>query len=422
MPDPQILAARVVLEVLEGRNLNQALQGALSRLALTPQQRAAVQDMSYGTLRFYGRLAAILEKLAPKPVTDAEIRCLLLVALYQLIYGKTREYAVVNEAVKSARATGKSWATGFVNGVLRNFQRKQEALLADVDKLAPARFSHPKWWIDKLREQYPQDWERILQVNNTHPPMTLRINRRYTNVDAYLALMEERGLKAQSLGGEAILLESPVSVEKLPHFSDGWVSVQDAGAQYAAQLLDVKEGMRVLDACAAPGGKAAHLLESHDVELTALDNDGERLKRVEENLARLHLQAHTSVGDASKPDAWWDGKPFDRILADVPCSASGVVRRHPDIKWLRRPSDIAKFAVTQGEILDALWHVLAIGGKLLYATCSVFAEENQKQIAAFQQRHPDAELILPAECQSLHGQLLPDAHHDGFFYALLSKR
>jgi 16S rRNA (cytosine967-C5)-methyltransferase len=422
LPDPQILAARTVIEVLEGRNLNQALQTMLSHHSLTPQQRAAVQDMSYGTVRYYGRLAGILEKLAPKPVTDPEIRCLLLVGLYQLIYGKTREYAVVNEAVKSARATGKSWATGFVNGVLRNFQRKREELLADVDKQAPARFSHPKWWIDKLRSQYPQEWERILQMNNSHPPMTLRVNRRHTDADSYLELLKEQDLQAEFLGGEAIQLNAPVSVEKLPHFADGWVSVQDAGAQYAAHLLDVKDGMRVLDACAAPGGKSAHLLENCDVELTAMDNDGERLKRVEENLARLNLQARTVVGDAANPDAWWDGKPFDRILADVPCSASGVVRRHPDIKWLRRPSDIAKFASTQAEILDALWKVLARGGKLLYATCSVFAEENQNQVAAFRHRHPDAELISPSEGQDLHGQLLPDAHHDGFFYALLFKR
>jgi 16S rRNA (cytosine967-C5)-methyltransferase len=418
LPDPQILAARAVLEVLEGRNLNQALQGILNRHALAPQQRAAVQDMSYGALRFYGRLAAVLEKLAPKPVTDSGIRCLLLVALYQLIYGKTREYAVVNEAVKSARATGKAWATGFVNGVLRNFQRKREAVLDEVDKGLPARFSHPGWWIQKLREQYPHDWERILQVNNAHPPMTLRVNVRRANVDAYLALLKEQGLPAEFLGGEAIQLEAPVSVDKLPHFSEGWVSVQDAGAQRAAHLLDAGEGMRVLDVCAAPGGKTAHLLECFDVDLTAVDNDAERMKRVEENLARLHLQARTVVGDGANPAAWWDGKPFDRILADVPCSASGVVRRHPDIKWLRRPSDIAKFAAAQGQILDAMWQVLARGGKLLYATCSVFAEENQQQITAFQHRHPDAEWLS----QDLLGQLLPDAHHDGFFYALLSKR
>ncbi|MBU1979676.1 MAG: 16S rRNA (cytosine(967)-C(5))-methyltransferase RsmB [Gammaproteobacteria bacterium] len=422
MIESQRLASTAVSQVLAGRNLNQVLQSLLPRHSLlTPQQRAAAQDMSYGTLRFYGQLRAILDLLLQKPIQDAAVRSLLLVALYQLQYSRSAEHAVVDHAVRAAETLKKPWAKGLVNAVLRNFLRQRISLLEQAAASEEGRYSHPQWWIDKLRRQYPDDWATQLEINNQHPPMTLRVNTRATSTEAYLDLLHQQGIEGQQVGENAILLDQPVSVDKLPGFGEGVSSVQDAGAQFAARLLDVADGMRVLDACAAPGGKAAHLLELARIELTALDSDPVRLKKIEQTLQRLKLEAHCLTGNAARPEEWWDGKPFQRILADVPCSASGVVRRHPDIKWLRREVDIAAFAAQQAEILDALWRVLGSGGKLLYATCSVFAEENQQQIAQYLVRHEDAQCLPLSLSTMKDGQLTPNHQHDGFFYALLLK-
>jgi 16S rRNA (cytosine967-C5)-methyltransferase len=382
-----------------------------------------LQDLSYGTLRHYAALRAVLDALLQKPLQDEKIRCLLLVALYQLVHTHAQPHAVVDHAVRvTVQALRKTSAKGLVNAILRNFLRQREALLSSTASVSEeARLGHPQWWIDKLREQHPLAWEEILACGNQHPPMTLRVNRRLGDVEAYLAQLTRAGIAAHGLSRSAILLDQPVAVGRLPGFADGLVSVQDGGAQLAAELLDVADGMRVLDACAAPGGKTLHLLELADLDLTALDHDAKRLRKVEQNLGRLGLRAQCVVGDAASPRTWWDGKPFQRILADVPCSASGVVRRHPDIKWLRRESDIAQFAAQQAIILDALWLCLEQGGKLLYVTCSVFAEENQQQIAAFLARHANARLLpLPGHADR-DLQLLPNQEHDGFYYALLAK-
>jgi 16S rRNA (cytosine967-C5)-methyltransferase len=289
-----------------------------------------------------------------------------------------------------------------------------------VDEVA--RYSHPQWWIDKLRLQYPNSYQKILKANNQRPSMTLRVNRQKIDVDEYLSLLDENGLSEQRLWDNAVKLIKPVAVEKLPGFSAGLVSIQDAGAQLAAPFLDVHNGMRVLDACAAPGGKSTHLLEMADIALTVLDNDPERLARVEQNLNRIKVKATKLIcGDAAQPAQWWDGKPFDRILADVPCSASGVVCRHPDIKWLRRESDLQNFSTNQQKILNALWSILKKRGKLLYATCSIFAEENKLQIEAFLSQHPNARQLPLDQTNMIKGQLLPNSQHDGFFYALLQK-
>lgn len=423
MLEVQRHASRAVALALAGRSLTQTLDGVWRQHPLlTPQQRAAIRDLSYGTLRHYGRLQALLALLLRAPASDEDLRCLLLVALFQLSYSKAAAHAVVDHAVKTAVVLGKTSAKGLVNAVLRNFLRNRLALLDQADASGEvARYSHPQWWIDKLRAQYPGQWQEILLAGNQHPPMTLRVNRRRTSTEAYLALLQANGMVAERLGEWAVRLAQPVAVDRLPGFGDGLVSVQDAGAQQAAPLLDAQAGMRVLDACAAPGGKAGHLLESADLELTALDLDALRLHKVEENLTRLGLAARCLAGDAALPEQWWDGTPFQRILADVPCSASGVVRRHPDIKWLRRETDLGLFAEQQRRILDALWRCLARDGKLLYVTCSVFAEENQLQLAAFAARHPDAR-VLPLAGGSEHDlQLLPDSQHDGFYYALLAK-
>src|SRR5574340_244801 len=416
MQNIQLAAAAVAQQVLAtGRNLNQALDEALrKRAAWTPAQRAALQDLSYGTLRFYGQLHALLSLLLHKPLADERVRFLLLVALYQLQHGKSAQHAVVDHAVRAAQSSNPHTG-GLVNAILRNFLRNQAALLEQAARDEEGRYSYPQWWIDELRAQYGERSTAILEAGNRHPPMTLRVNRRRGTTQEYLALLTQQDISARLIGDDstgfgALQLDKPVPVDKLPGFFAGLVSVQDAGAQYAARLLDVHDGMRVLDACAAPGGKAAHILESAAVELVAVD------------LQRLELSAQLVVGDAARPEQWWDRKPFQRILADVPCSASGVVRRHPDIKWLRRRADIAGFASQQLDILRALWRLLAQDGKLLYATCSVFRQENEQVIAAFLAQQPDARRLPAALPENSNGQMLPNDQHDGFFYALLHKQ
>ena len=422
MQQVQLAASRAVQRVLCGRNLDQVLEEERQAAPdFSLQQRAALQDLSYGTMRHYGLLVGVLMQLLDKPLRDDRIRCLLLVALYQLQYGKSAQHAVVDHAVSAARflnaATG-----GLVNAVLRNFLRRRVTLLEEAEKTTEGRYSHPQWWVDMLRQQYRERAESILLAGNGHPPMTLRVNRHLIEAEAYRTLLQQQGIVASFIEPGALLLERPVAVDKLPGFFDGLASVQDAGAQYAARLLDVRQGMRVLDACAAPGGKTAHILELADVDMVALDRDEQRLQRVSDNLRRLHLKAEVRCGDASQPEAWWDGKPFQRILVDAPCSASGVVRRHPDIKWLRRQDDIVGFSQQQARILASLWRLLGGGGKLLYVTCSVFEQENRQVIEEFISQHDDA-MQLPLQVEGIEaGQLLPDEHHDGFFYALLQKR
>lgn len=418
----QRLAAGVVGQVLSGRSLAQALPAAWAvNRHLEPDQRAATQDLVYGTLRHQSLLAASLAALIDRPLKQASLRNLLLVALYQLQFSKTAPYAVVDHAVRAADGMGLGPAKGLVNAVLRNFLRRRDDLLPTLTKDPATRYSYPDWWVRKVRSQYPVEWELIMAAGNQHPPMTLRVNRRCISREDYMDMLREAGMEARELPGMALALLHPVSVDRLPGFDRGLVSVQDAGAQAAAGLMAVAPGMRVLDACSAPGGKAAHLLESQDLYLTALDQDAGRLEKVGAGLARLGLSAALIHADAARPELWWDGKPFDRILADVPCTASGVVRRHPDIKWLRKEEDIGGFAEQQSRILDALWHCLAGGGKLLYATCSIFAEENSRQIEAFLARHQDARRVPLTALDSRDGQLIPNDLHDGFYYAMLEK-
>jgi 16S rRNA (cytosine967-C5)-methyltransferase len=407
------LAAEVLSGVVYGQTLTQALDAAnLDRQSDSTQ--GAVRDISYGVLRYKGELEGVLGQLLQKPLDDGFVHALLLSALYQLVHTRAAPYAVVNNAVDAAPRKFRN----LVNAVLRNFQRRQEALLSSAVQTVEGRTNHPAWWVEKLQTAYPNEWEHILAASQLHPPMTLRVNRRKTSVEQTMAELLSAGIGSRQTGPWAITLDKPVPVGKIPGFAEGKVSVQDAGAQRAAALLDAKNGQRVLDACAAPGGKTCHILETAEVEVMALDLDETRLGRVQQNLDRLGLPAQLETGDAAQPSSWWDGRPFDRILADVPCSASGVERRNPDIKWLRRPEDIRKFARQQSAILDALWPLLAPGGKLLYVTCSIFPEENAQQIQSFLARHTDAiRLALPEELGD--GQLLPDDDHDGFFYALL---
>ena len=410
-------AARMVAQVAAGRSL--ADQWSAPDAGASQPPRAALLDLTHGTLRRYGRVQAIVATLSRRGLPDAVVQALLWCSLYAMESGRYADYTVVDQAVRACGLLERWTAKGYVNGLLRTWLRERPAAEARIRHDEVAVHQHPAWWIALVRRAYPDAWQQVLAAGNSHPPMTLRVNRRRVELAAYAERLLAAGIKAQALGAEALLLERPVPVARLPGFSAGDVSVQDAGAQRAAGLLDLAPGQRTLDACAAPGGKAAHVLERARVALTALDADPVRCERLGRNLQRLSLQATVRVGDCTQPDTWWDGQPFERILADVPCTASGVARRHPDVKWLRRSTDAAAFAARQALILNALWRVLAPGGKLLYVTCSVFPQENDDVVGAFVAQAPHARpLPLP---DGLPPQLLPGAQHDGFYYALIQK-
>ncbi|MEI7612129.1 MAG: 16S rRNA (cytosine(967)-C(5))-methyltransferase RsmB [Betaproteobacteria bacterium] len=406
-----LLAARVLASVDSGKSLSEALTGLANE---TPGARAAAQDIAYGVLRRYGWGEYLLGRLMSKPLSHPETYALLQGALFRLETRADSVHMVVDQAVFAAGELAGGVFKGLVNGVLRNYLRQREALLADLAGNEVARYQYPLWWLNRLRRAYREQWESIVAAGNCPPPMTLRVNQRLGSRDAYSAQLAAAGFPAKPVGRQGLILERAVPVDALPGFFEGWVSVQDAGAQRAAELLSPVAGERVLDACAAPGGKTAHLLELAEIDLLALDIDALRTRRIDENLQRLRLSAEVSVADCSDIKNWWDGRLFDAILADVPCSASGVVRRHPDIKKLRRESDIRNFAKTQATILDSLWPLLKTGGKLLYATCSVFPEENSGQIDAFLVRQSGSERLSEE-------QLLPQDENDGFYYALLRK-
>ncbi len=441
-------SADAVQAVRAGQSLNDAL-------ARCPAEaRPGTQALSFHTLRWLGSALAVRALLAPKappPPVDA----LLLTALALLWPASELPYAehtLVDQAVAAARQRAPASAA-FVNAVLRRFLRERDTTVAAALRDPTAAFNHPPWWVERLRRDWPEQWQAVLQFNNEHPPMSLRINARQGDAAGYVARLAEQGLAARAVGSHGVVLAQPCPVGQLPGFAQGAVSVQDLAAQRAAPLLlgiadggdaieasarlpaRLPSGARVLDACAAPGGKTAHLLELADVEVLALDHDARRLARVNETLARLGLHARTVAADAGQPATWWDGQPFDAILLDAPCSASGIVRRHPDVRWLRRASDIAALAGTQARLLDALWPLLAPGGRLLFCTCSVFRAEGQHQIDAFLQRCGDAE-VAPQPRSPGHLLPLPDnlrqypghpshagaASGDGFFYTLIQKR
>jgi len=390
---------------------------------LTPtalDSRAALIDLTHGTLRRYGRVQAIVTSLSRRGRPDAVVEALLWCSLYAIDSGRYSEHTVVDEAVKACGIVERWPAKGYVNAVLRGFLRQRMALDTELAKDPEALYQHPSWWIDLLQRAYPAEWQAALAAGNTHPPMALRVNRRRLDVAAYQTKLAEHDIEAHARGSEALLLERPLPVERLPGFSAGEVSVQDIGAQRAAHCLALAPGQRVLDASAAPGGKTAHMLELADVSVIALDVDAMRVARIAPALDRLGLRAEVRHADATRPETWWDGRAFDRILADAPCSASGIVRRRPDIKWLRRASDIVRFADQQNTLLSALWRALAPGGKLLYATCSIFPEENEAVVARFVESETNArQLPLP---DGARPQSLPDDEHDGFYYALIEKR
>lgn len=425
MLEIQRLATMALGRVQAGKNLDHALTDARTAAhgILTDHQRASIQECTYGVLRYRTELELIIGKLCQKGMPKAPLDALLLVAAYQLLHTRLAPHAVVGHAVDVAATLVNDGVRGFVNGVLRNLLRNKEAMLEAAHATLEGRYSHPTWWIRRLQADYPEDWEDCLREAQERPPMTLRVNRRNSSRDQYIARLAEMELKAIPMGEDGLILDEPVGVDKLPGFLKGDVSVQDLSAQSTPFLLNLRPGLKVLDACAAPGGKSAHILErANGIELWCLDTDGGRLKKSEANLARLKLAStHHQAVDACDTQKWWDGQPFQRILIDAPCSGSGVVRRHPDIKWLRREEDIPKLVAQQRRLLDTLWPLLGRGGRLVYATCSLFRAENQEQVENFKDRHLDARQLPLDEEPFRDGWIKPDRFHDGFFYAVFQK-
>ncbi len=413
-------AARALPAVDAGQALPRALADVFKTTGAPANARGAMQDLAYRSMRRWGTAQALLSELTEKPPSPPALHALLCCAL-ALLSDDTpaySEHTLVDQAVEACGADRSLVrAKGLVNAVLRRFLRERATLMARALRDETARFNYPHWWIAAMRAAWPGEWEAVLETGNRQPPLVLRVNLRKTSVPDYLAQLSEAGIDAVPLGAYGIKLARPVPVTQIPGFAEGYASVQDAAAQLAAPLLGLGDGMHVLDACAAPGGKTGHMLEMATLDLLALDQDAERLQRVRENLQRLSLDAQLRQGDAGKRD-WWDGRLFDRILADVPCTASGIVRRHPDIRWLRRPDDSAQLAQLSASILDNLWGMLKPGGRLLLATCSLWPEESERQASAFTARHRATRLDAP-------GQLLPTASEncdqDGLFYALWEK-
>jgi 16S rRNA (cytosine967-C5)-methyltransferase len=450
------LAAKVIAAVArDGRSLSDALPQAIGRLHESAE-RALLQELCYGTLRDYYRLAALAARFLRKPVKrkDEDIRALTLIGLHQLASMRVAPHAAVSLTVAACDELGKAWAKGLVNAILRGYQRtRSEAegvgarfitrsatggmngapaneASAEAPQDREARYNHPAWLIDALQADWPERWREILDANDARAPMTLRVNRRKIPRDDYRRELAERGIESSAApyAPDALILAAPIDVLQLPAFEQGHVSVQDAGAQLAAPLLEAQNGERILDACAAPGGKSAHILESvpGTVELHALDVDAQRLERVHATLRRLGLSARCIAGDAGAPAQWWDGVPYDRVLLDAPCSATGVIRRHPDIKLLRRAADVDALAARQSQLLRALWPLLKPGGQFVYATCSVLKRENELPLIEFLEQHDDArERVIDAEwgraCR-VGRQILPgEAAMDGFYYARIIK-
>lgn len=423
------IAAKILIRVIQDKQfLTSSLEHGLSTVD-NPQDRAFIQALCFGVIRHYFSLEAILNHLAPKPLKakEFEVKILLLIGLYQLEYMRVKEHAAVSETVAALKR--QTWAKGLLNGVFRRFIRERDDILQHVEQSKSVHNDHPDWINTLVREAWPSQADQILAANNQAPPMTLRVNQNRYSTDVYLQRLIETGIPAHasSYSPNAIILEQAVQVGQLPDFAAGSVSVQDLAAQQAARLLDLQAGHRVLDLCAAPGGKTVHILEIQPAieSLWAIDVDTSRIPKIYDNLNRLGLQATVKVGDATKLD-WWDGQTFDRILVDAPCSALGVIRRHPDIKLLRQPDDIKALQSLQQSILDQAWQVLAPGGLLLYATCSILPQENELQMLNFMERHADAvEVKILADWGipvQIGRQILPGMEGmDGFYYAKILK-
>ncbi|MCR9297380.1 16S rRNA (cytosine(967)-C(5))-methyltransferase RsmB [Vibrio fluvialis] len=419
-------AAQVLFQVVDkGQSLSMALPAAQQNIR--PRDHALLQEICYGALRYLPRLESIANALMDNPLKGKQrvFHHLILVGIYQLSFMRIPAHAAVGETVEGAQDLKGPRLRGLINAVLRNYQRNQEQLDAQAVSHNAGKYGHPSWLLKLLQNAYPQQWEAIVEANNSKAPMWLRVNHQHHDRDAYQALLNNENIDSSvhSQAEDALKLAAPCDVTKLPGFEKGWVSVQDAAAQLSLHYLQPQDGELILDCCAAPGGKTAHILErTQGSEVVAIDCDDTRLKRVHDNLKRLNLSAKVVCGDARYPQEWWQGSQFDRILLDAPCSATGVIRRHPDIKWLRRAEDIAALAELQREILDAMWQQLKPGGSLVYATCSITPQENVLQVKDFLARTSDAQLV-GSELDNPGRQILPgEEDMDGFYYAVLTKQ
>ncbi|GLO62372.1 ribosomal RNA small subunit methyltransferase B [Vibrio sp. MACH09] len=419
-------AAKVLYQVVDkGQSLSTALPEA--QQTIKPRDHALLQEICYGALRYLPRLESIANQLMDNPLKGKKrvIHHLVLVGIYQISFMRIPAHAAVGETVEATNTLREPRLRGLINAVLRNYQRNQDELDQQAVSHDAGKYGHPSWLLNMLKNAYPDQWQTVVEANNSKAPMWLRVNSQHHSRDEYLALLEKENITGSTLSeaDDAIKLDSPCDVSLLPGFDKGWVSVQDAAAQLSVNYLQPQDNELILDCCAAPGGKTAHILErTNNCKVVAIDSDKFRLKRVYDNLNRLQLQAEVICGDARTPTAWWSGEKFDRILLDAPCSATGVIRRHPDIKWLRRLNDITALATLQSEIMDAMWQQLKVGGTMVYATCSISPQENVQQVTAFLQRTEGAQLV-GSEIDNPGRQILPgEENMDGFYYAVLVKQ
>lgn len=424
-------AARIISDVIDQhRSLNGLLTTSLATLA--DNERSLCQQLCYGVIRWQPQLQAIADLLVKKPLKkkDGDINALLLCGLYQLRAMRIPEHAALSETVNAAKTLGKQWASGLINASLRHYQREKESIETLALQSPSSLYAHPDWLIERFQQDWPTQWQSLLDANNTQPPMILRVNQQHGSRDEYLEKLAQANIKASALPDitHGIILETACDVYSLPEFSQGYVSVQDGAAQRVIDLLEINANQRILDACAAPGGKTCHILEMQtDNDVVAIDIDPERLLQIKQNTDRLGLKTQLIAADAADTASWWDGTKFDRILIDAPCSGTGVIRRHPDIKLLRRPDDIANLVLKQQQLLESLWPLLNTNGLLVYTTCSIIQQENEQQIMNFLQNHPEAQeqlaVIAPATRRQAGYQRLPGEDQlDGFYYACLRHR
>ena len=425
MQNSQLMSAKVLEKLLNGSNLDKSFDAVFnsSKSKSIDIQESQIKALTYGSVRFLGKSRFIIDQLVKNKIENRTVECLIHIALYQLSQEKFNNFTIVNQAVDAAKKIDFR-KSKFVNAILRNYLRSKDDLHALLNQEQVAKYSYQNWWINKVKIEFKNDWEEILEIGNQHPPLTLRINKRNINIEKYSETLINNGLEHQIISNTGLIIKNPLNINDIPGFLEGNISVQDFGAQIATELLDIKRKQKILDACAAPGGKTCNIVEYANVDVTALEIDEIRAKKIVDNLRRLELNANVIHGELCNDNLWWDGEHFDRILLDVPCSASGIVRRHVDIKWLRQMNDLKKFSEMQYLLLKSAWPLLKCGGKLLYVTCSIFSNENRDVIERFKKEFIDVneiELVYPNNIKHIKNQLIPSENHDGLFYALLEK-
>lgn len=425
MNNIHFIAATISSKVMSGKNLDKLFIEYFENQenTLSENDKRQIKAITFDTLRNFKTLIFFLNSLIKKEIENKQIMFLILIGLNQLTYGNKKNYAIVNEIVNLAKKIDIR-QSGFVNAILRNFLRQKESLIKKLNLNLETKFNFDNWWIQKLKDKYPNNWENILNSMNNHPPMTLRVNKTRISLKNYKQILISNKIDFLELKDYTIVLKKPLRVEEISGFQEGFISIQDYGAQIAVDLLDVKNGLNILDACSAPGGKTGSILENFKVNLTAIDASLSRVSKVNENLARLGLVANVMNESLTKKNEWWNKKKFDRILLDVPCSGSGVIKRNIDIKWLRKKDDFNKFQKEQINLLNYAWPLLKKNGKLLYITCSIFEEENSQVISSFMKKQKDVKILkldFPKNIERIGNQILPNNYHDGFYYELLEK-